>query len=375
MTNRYCSMIHGGLNIDFRATNVDNQAIIKHCCLRNDGFPVEIDHNFWRNKKLETLRETNKKNIWDPGCSNCERLESSNEVSFRTGMNEGLNIFEQYDITGPSRIDLMFDISCNLACRICGTDNSTYWQRHLKEHGLWDQPVTTPRKKHKVIESLSKLDLSNLRQLVFCGGETLLGREYWDVAEWLGNNVPNAKQQLTLCFQTNGTQPILPKNFDTIEKFHLVKLHISLDGVGDRFEYQRWPAKWNQVEDNILNLRDTLPGNVMFVIEETIGIFNLLYLHELETWINSNFTTNREGDIVNHTKHLAFGDFGLQNMSVEYVRLIKQTDQHELIPTNWKENPVAIQAMLAKIKKFDVLRNESFEKIFPELVNLYSKFW
>lgn len=376
MTNLYCSMIHGGLNIDFKTTDVDNQAIIRHCCLRtNDVFPVEIDHNFWRNEKLQTLRETNKKNIWDAGCSNCERLESSNEVSFRTGMNEGLGIFGQYDTTGPSRIDLMFDISCNLACRICGTDSSTYWQRHLKQHGLWDQPVTTPRKKHKVIESLSKLDLSNLQQLVFCGGETLLGQEYWDVAEWLGNNVPNAKQQLTLCFQTNGTQPILPKNFDIIEKFHLVKLHISLDGVGDRFEYQRWPAKWNQVVDNILNLQKTLPRNVMFVIEETVSIFNLLYSAELKTWVNSNFTTNREGDIVNHTKHLALGSFGLQNMSAEYVELIKQTDQHKLIPTNWKENPVAIQAMLAEIKKFDALRNESFEKIFPELANLYSKFW
>lgn len=375
MTNLYCSMIHGGLNINFKATDVDNQAVIKHCCLRNDGIPVELDHNFWQNKKLETLRETNKKNIWDPGCLNCERLESSNKVSFRTGMNEGLHIFGQYDTTGPSRIDLMFDISCNLACRICGTHSSTYWQRHLKEHGLWSQPVSAPRKKYKIIEALSKLDLSNLRQLVFCGGETLLGQEYWDVADWLSNNVPNAKQQLTLCFQTNGTQPILPRNFDLIEKFHLVKLHISLDGVGDRFEYQRWPAKWDQVVDNILNLQKTLPGNVMFVVEETINIFNLLYSKELKTWIDLNFTINREGDVVNHTKHFAVGDFGLQNMSAEYIDIVKQTDQNNLIPQNWKENPVAIQNMIAEIKKFDTLRHESFEKVFPELVNLYARFW
>jgi sulfatase maturation enzyme AslB (radical SAM superfamily) len=375
MKDLYCSMIHGGFNISFKSTNGDNRAMIRHCCLRDDVFPVEIDHNFWHNKKLETLRETNKKNIWDTGCSNCERLESANNVSFRTGMNEGLTIARQTNLSGPARIDLMFDISCNLACRICGTDSSTYWQRHLKEHGLWDQPVTTTRKKHKVIEALSQLDLSNLRQLVFCGGETLLGQEYWEVAKWLGNNVPNAKQQLTLCFQTNGTQPILPKNFDIIEKFHLVKLHISVDGVGDRFEYQRWPAKWNQVTDNILNLRNTLPGNVMFVIEETIGIFNLLYLHELKTWINDNFTTNREGDMVNHTRHLAFGDFKLQNLTQEYVDIIKTSEHSKLIPTDWTENPVAIKNMLEEIKKFDKFRNESFEKTFPELARLYTRFW
>jgi hypothetical protein len=178
-----------------------------------------------------------------------------------------------------------------------------------------------------------------------------------------------------LCFQTNGTQSIHPRNFDIIEKFHLVKLHISLDGIHDKFEYLRWPANWNQVTDNIFNLRETLPGNTMFVVEETISIFNLLYLQELEQWVNNNFTTNREGDIVNHTKHLANGFFALQNMSQEYVDLIRQSSQQNLIPKGWTEQPVAIKSMLAEIKLFDNLRNESFEKVFPELANLYSRFW
>ena len=375
MTNLYCSIIHGGLNLDFKATNITNQVAVKHCCLRGGSFSVDLNHDFWQNKKLETLRETNKKNVWDSGCSNCERLEAANEVSFRTGMNQGLEIIGQTDLSGPARIDLMFDISCNLACRICSPRVSTYWQRHLKENKLWNQPISAPRQKNEVIGALSRLDLSNLRQLVFCGGETLLGQAYWDVAEWLGNNVPNAKQQLTLCFQTNGTQPILAKNFDIIEKFHLVKLHISVDGVGNRFNYQRWPANWNQVTDNITNLRATLPGNVMFVVEETVSIFNLLYLQELEKWVGNNFTTNREGDIVNHTKHLVSGIFNLQNMSQEYVDAVKQSLYKNLIPVDWKENPTAIQNMLTEIKKFDALRDESFEKVFPELVNLYSRFW
>jgi hypothetical protein len=72
---------------------------------------------------------------------------------------------------------------------------------------------------------------------------------------------------------------------------------------------------------------------------------------------------------------LANGIFNLQNMSQEYVDEIKQSLHKNLIPINWAENPVAIQNMLAKIKKFDAFRNESFEKVFPELVNLYSRFW
>jgi sulfatase maturation enzyme AslB (radical SAM superfamily) len=373
MTDRYCSMIHGGLQLTFKS--LSGKASIQQCCLRGDAFPIETTGNFWKDPKLEILRETNKKNAWDPGCSNCQRLELSNNPSFRTGMNDGLQIFGQTDLSGPARIDLMFDISCNLACRSCGPHSSTYWQKHLKKNKLWNRSISVPGKKNQVIDALSKLDLSNLRQLVFCGGETLLGQEYWDVAKWLADHVPNAKQQLTLCFQTNGTQPVRPENFDIIEKFYLVKLHISLDGIQDRFEYLRWPASWNQVTDNILSLRETLPGNTMFVVEETISIFNLLYLQELAQWVGNNFTTNRERDIVNHTRHLVKGSFNLQNMSQEYVDAIKQSPQKNLIPTNWTENPVTIQAMLAEIKKFDDFRNESFEKVFPELHKLYSRFW
>ena len=374
MKNLYCSMIHGGLHLDFKTPLPKNQTTIQHCCLRYETYTVNFDSNFWKNQQLEKLRKINTQNIWDPGCANCESLESSNNISLRLGMNQGLGINGQTNLLGPARIDLMFDISCNLACRSCGPESSTYWQRHLKEHGQWDQPVTTLRKKNEVIDALSNLDLSNLRQLVFCGGETLLGHEYWEVADWLGNNVPNAKQQLTLCFQTNGTQSISPKNFSIIEKFHLVKLHVSLDAIGSKFEYLRWPASWNQVTDNILNLREKLPGNVMFVVEETVSIFNLLYLQELENWINNNFTINREGDIINHTRHLVTGSFVLQNLSQEYVEIIQQSVYRELIAPTWYEDSNAIQLMLAEIKKFDILRNESFETVFPELASLYARF-
>ena len=377
MTDLYCSMIHGGLTLDFKNLKdpiPKDQVLIQHCCLRDSIFPVKITQNFWKNQNLEKLRETNKQNIWDPGCSNCQYLEASGNTSMRTGMNEGLQIFGQTNLSGPIRIDLMFDISCNLACRSCRPQSSTFWQKHLKEHGLWDQPVSTPRKKDDVIDALSKLDLSNLRQLVFCGGETLLGREYWDVAEWLANNIPKAKEQLTLCFQTNGTQPIHPENFTTIEKFHLVKLHVSLDGITDRFEYLRWPATWSQVTNNILTLREKLPSNVMFIVEETISVFNLLYLEELELWIKNNFATNREGDIINHTRHFAFGPFRLQNLTQEYVDIITQSKYSKFIPADWKENSDTIKNMLEEIKKFDQFRNQSFKKTFPEVANLYARF-
>jgi sulfatase maturation enzyme AslB (radical SAM superfamily) len=363
-------MIHGGLELSFKEPAPQAQ----HCCLRNNRFQINTAKNFWHNNNFILLREKNKTGTWDPGCSNCQRLEASGHTSMRTGMNAGLEIEGKTELSGPARIDLMIDISCNLACRSCGTHSSTFWQKHLKEHGLWTRPIFSPRHSSEVIQSLQQLDLSNLRQVVFCGGETMLGQSYWDVADWLANNVPNAQQQLTVCFQTNGTQSISAKNINVIEKLHLVKLHVSLDGVGEKFEYLRWPATWNQVTDNILQIKQTAPSNVMFLIEETISIFNLWYGNELSQWVQQHFTTNREGDIVDHTKHLAFGDFPVTNCSTEYVAAMQDKSDRHLIPLNWSENPVQIRNMIQLIKQFDQLRNQSFEKTFPEVANFYSRY-
>jgi len=371
MSNLYCSMIHGGLELNFKPAIPQ----VQHCCLRSTPFNInDINTNFWNDNRFIPLRETNKNNNWDPGCSGCQRLEKSGHISLRQGMNDGLGIQEKTHLPGPSRIDLKYDISCNLACRSCGTHSSTFWQKHLKEHNLWSKPIFSPRNYNEVVRSLAQLDLSNLKQFVFCGGETLLGQAYWEIAEWLANNVPNAKQQLILCFQTNGTQPIQARNYEIIDRFHLVKLNISLDGIGEKFEYLRWPASWTQVVDNIMQIRTLAPSNVMFHIEETVSIFNLFYLEQSKIWADDNFSINRDGDLIGQGKHMALGKFSLDNCTQEYVDAMQINNYKSLVPKNWKENPASISSMVAEILKFDKFRNESFQHTFPEVAEFYARY-
>lgn len=365
----YCSMIHGGLNLNFKTGHLQVQS----CCLHGKDKLVDKSIDLWQQQVLLDLRHKNKQNTWDDTCSKvCYQIEKSNLVSMRMGMNQLLSKQQVDSMSGPMRIDLMFDLSCNLACRICGPAASTLWQKHLKDHNLWANQISSPIDKEQVIAQLKTLDLSNLRMLVFAGGETLLGQAYWDVAAWLADNVPYAKQNLTLCFQTNGTQSILPRNFDIIQKFHLVKLQISLDGTKERFEYQRWPASWHQTSDNILTMRDTVPSNVMFLIEETISIFNLAYISELEQWSKAYFATNKEGDVIVHSRHLANGPYSLDALTPEYVNSITQYQQ--LVPATWKEQPTKIANMIRLIKQFDQYRNQSFNKTFPEVADYYHRY-
>jgi organic radical activating enzyme len=266
MNDLYCPMIHGGLNINMKST--EDKISFNQCCLSTIG---PLNSNFlqdfsldWNDKAFIKIREQNNNNIWDAGCSQCERLEKVGIKSFRHSMIEKFGIKKH--LSGPQRIDLLFDRTCNLACRTCGPRDSTFWQKHLEDNNIefvrYDNNTNNFEQIHKTLQSL---DLSHLGMLQFCGGETLLGNSYWQAAKAIAELVPDAKSKIELGFQTNGTQPVDEKHFATIEKFKLVKFMISIDGVKDRFNYLRWPASWNQVVDNVMYLREKLPSNVMFL--------------------------------------------------------------------------------------------------------------
>jgi len=367
MTTIHCPMIHGGLQINLKKS--PKHTYINHCCLRGDLIPSD---QLWQEPTLASLRELNQSEQWHPGCWTCQGNEAAGLTSFRTGMLKQFGV--KTNLSGPQRLDLMFDVGCNLACRTCGPELSTYWQKHMLDHGLPLRRVpTTASRADDMIKLLEQMDLSNLGQVVFCGGETLLGQGYWRVADALADLVPNARDRLTVCFQTNGTQPISDRNYDTIEKFQLVRLNISLDGVGERFNYLRWPADWNQVTDNILKIRQTAPPNVMLLIEETLSIFNLFYTNELKDWLRNNFSTDGRGDVIEHTQHVATGNFTIEGITQEYFDALP-ADTKKLMLPNWREQPFIIHRALAEIRKFDAIRNQNWQHTFPDLIDFYKRY-
>jgi len=375
VTDLYCPIIHGGLTINLKSNGLVEY---KHCCIRNadnlhydDDFAVSADLNFdfFNSKELDPLRKTNLKNIWDKGCATCRLNESSGYESFRTGMIKGLG--KQVNLTGPTKLDLQFDIGCNLACRICAPKQSSFWQKHLQDNDLPNPIGKYKSRADEMLCILKNLDLSNLKMVTMSGGETLLGNSYWKITKYLASVVPN----IILCFQTNGTQSIHEKHHELLEKFDLVKLHISLDGIQDKFEYQRWPASWAQVTDNILEIRETAPTNTMFLVEETIGVMNVLYQNELDSWLKKYFSENRLGDKIEHTKHLVKKEYSLQNITNEYYQLLQEKNLSSLVSENWKENPQEVQELVKKIKQFDLIRDQDFAKTFPEVAECYRRYF
>lgn len=365
-------MIHGGLNINLKVQT--GSLSYNQCCLSTTQLPNPSDlASVWNDPSIQHIRQLNNSGTWLEGCWQCQHIENAGMKSFRQSMIEGLGV--KKNLSGPQRIDFLFDRSCNLACRTCGPINSTFWEKHLKDNNLPVQVLDPTDNFNTIKKLLETLDLSNLKQVQFCGGETLLGNTYWKTAQLLADLIPQAKDNVLLGFQTNATQPIDKKYYSLIEKFKLVKLMISLDGTHDRFEYLRWPASWNQVVDNIFNLRETLPGNVMFFIQECTSCLNLFYFGEVEKWIRDNFNTNREGDLIDYSTQLAMGTYlDVNNITQEYVDAIKDTNKIQFIQANWQENPAKIKEFIKTTEMFDQIRGEDWKKTFPEVADFYSRY-
>lgn len=366
-------MIHGGLNINLKPTG---ELQFNQCCLSSAPLEsVDDAKKIWLSDSLQQLRVQNKNNNWDKGCWQCKTIETAGENSFRTDLISKFGIKES--LSGPQRIDLLFDRSCNLACIYCGSVNSTFWQKYENDNKIY-QPIKFSNKttKHQIYKILKNLDLENIRQIQFCGGETLLGNTYIDTAKFISEIIPQtAKENFEIAFQTNGTQPWRDEFYEIFEHFHLVKFDISLDCTEKRFEYSRWPASWNQVTENILEIREKSPPNVMFLFQEVATNMSLFYLGENESWVKTNFKDNRVTDPTSHNVQLAISElYDVNIVTQEYVDAIKNTQLFDYLKPDWSENPNKIKEFIKVISMHDRFRGLDWKKVYPEVAEFFKRY-
>jgi len=123
----------------------------------------------------------------------------------------------------------------------------------------------------------------------FAGGEPLLDPLHHEILTRL---VPYG-EKIKLKYATNLTNIRFGKTrfFEVWKNFHTVQLNVSIDGLGDVYDYIRQDASWEQTLNNIKAVKQ-LP-NVVLMIQNTVQIYNI---HQLPAFID--FFVDEIGSIV-----------------------------------------------------------------------------
>lgn len=259
------------------SVSIGPNATVRPCCSwdNNNGKETDFGDDFRKNHSdWDKLMAGDD---WLPECRECQVAEQGGNSSLRNYFNNLLS-----DSTDIEYWDFKINNTCNLACRMCGPHSSSTWDQIAKQIDPQHKAKTT--KWHKNIDDIMH-ELYAAKHVKFTGGEPFLIPQVSKLVKFLVDQ--DIAPAIELSFITNGTQD-LGKYYHLLSSFKHVNITISIDAVGERFEYIRSGANWNQVSQNIININNNKPSNVKLAIACLPQALNVNHMHEVEQWCKQN---------------------------------------------------------------------------------------
>jgi len=267
----------------------------------------------------------------------------------------------------PSSMELHFGNMCNLKCKMCGQNYSNQIGKELLEIGetdkeflswvykqsgnvnIWTDNLSIEYDWFKNIETKNKLikfvsDYTT--DLNIIGGEPTVIPEFYELLEYCDKH--NTLKDKTLLITTNVTN-VNPKMTKWLPKLKEWTVWASIDGLGSRTEYIRYPSNFDKIIEN-LNfykklIKEHSNGRITFC--PAIQLLNIDQLDEILKW----FIDFADGDFV--------GDGGKDTFSVAWTAQVwyPKICNYDIAPTNYK-NKVAdkLSKSIDFFKKYELIK-------------------
>ena len=285
---------------------------VRPCCLADDEILDNNDNKFelstadfadiQNSNHMRGLREQFLAGQKPQTCRKCWNEERGGRTSKRMHTLDRLkNSIADTEWTADAKplmfLDLKLGNICNLKCRICGSWSSSQFateeinqlprEQQKSSHayqmlraGAW------PRENTQFWQQIDSV-LTDIRYIEFTGGEPFMIDEHFDMLQGIVDR--GIAHQVEIHYNTNGTQ--WPERGEAIwQHFKTVEIAFSIDDIGERFEYQRSNANWQEVCVNLDRFRDLKEchKNIVLQICTTVNVFNVRYLDQVAQWIDQN---------------------------------------------------------------------------------------
>jgi len=374
----------------------------------------------WNNDTMKRIRKQVLNNERPPECIPCFNLEDQGVESLRQRHTAGVipearvNLYPDAldalndDYTMPFEIPTMeikLNNLCNLKCRMCHPMDSTSWndykeveEFYVKEGNFMVEEI----RKLNLIKKpyLDKFDdnpnwwnsfeklLPYFRRVEFAGGEPLMDPQHYRILDMLAPYGEN----IELKYATNGTTTGI-KGGRTIHdywpKFKSIALNVSIDGIGDSYEYVRGNGKFEDVIENI-KIFKTFPNVSRIVGAVAVQVSNVLVLDKMIKYFLNDIGIVFYTNMVNYPRVLCPQVLphylkGLAIQRLEFAR--DEVKDYKFV----KENPILLDITLGQIngivnflkandqsdlwtdcieynRRLDKTRNQDFISVTPEFI-------
>lgn len=277
MSNFFCAAPWRGLHINPRGD-------VKTCCAGdpnmlgnlNDQTIEQILHGPVMQEIRQSIRQGQPHNY----CYNCVQAERYGR-SERDWHN---NVSPEFDCTQasdtehvPTLIDVRWNTTCNLSCNYCAPACSSKWAA-LKKIPF----KSGARPYYEQVCDYLEQHRDNIREVALVGGEPLLlpeNERLLDVisADCTVTLITNAAVE----FETN-------KIFRKLSTRTRVGWSLSFDNIEDRFEFVRYGADWEQLLDNLTQIKRLISTKSHWAgIHAVYNIYNATRLVEFTRFARS----------------------------------------------------------------------------------------
>jgi sulfatase maturation enzyme AslB (radical SAM superfamily) len=305
---------------------------------------------------IEEVRTAIKNKQRSPACSTCWKLEDRGLNSERQIHNQTFDYYADRDLElieqdavahgfAPKIIKIATSNLCNGTCITCGAYSSTAWAK------LENFPI-----KYNVADT-SAINFKDIIQLSFVGGEPLLEKRNFDILEEL---VSLGNTNCFVSIVTNGSIDLNQRQLAVLSQFKNLNICLSIDGVGDQFEYLRWPLRWDQLQHN-LNQFKQIAQHVS--VSCMISNLNIFYYTELIEFFEANQIKYLCKQIVD-PKYFAPG-----NLTNEFKQQVleKNKKYHDEVKAFLNYGGNLLEKFWQEIDRQDQLKGISIKDYLPEL--------
>ena len=290
MSDKICPLVYTGI-----AT--DPSGGVRPCCVFDQKYNYRgsiaeyKDSKIWKEVEKDFLDGK-----YHPGCHHCERQDSAGSSSKRTRevqnykakYNRDTLDIEHMKSIGYDLIDLRLSNKCNLKCVSCNPKSSSLIFDETKKHYddtmhhykhiydlAKDRDLTNPYSDENIEDLMNCISKDS--RLYFTGGEPSVVKGVLKILQRLIDEGLN--KDVDIEFNSN-FQTTNPKFIDLLSHFPRGLMMPSLDGIGARAEYIRFPSDWKRISDNMKYFNEKCP-TWRFNIAPTISVLSIFYLDEL----------------------------------------------------------------------------------------------